>query len=142
MTIVDCDVHQGDGTAAIFSDDSSVRTVSFHCQDNFPANKQVGSVACRFCLVDTLLHVLHATYHDALSVFLVGSALPDCAHRRLCQRAPVLLRSRGERWAVRYSRYTPPNSLRCEQVRLAVAARLAECMAYNVFIAHAFAAFF
>ena len=41
VTVVDCDVHQGDGTAAIFADDPSVRTISFHCEDNFPYNKQV-----------------------------------------------------------------------------------------------------
>eukprot|EP00904_Undaria_pinnatifida_P009325 jgi/Undpi1/5522/HiC_scaffold_2.g00800.m1 len=48
VTIVDCDVHQGDGTAAIFADDPSVRTVSFHCQDNFPANKQRSDIDIGF----------------------------------------------------------------------------------------------
>lgn len=41
VTVVDCDVHQGDGTAALFADDPSVRTISFHCQDNFPTQKMV-----------------------------------------------------------------------------------------------------
>lgn len=45
VTVVDCDVHQGDGTAALFADDPSVRTISFHCQDNFPANKPVNITA-------------------------------------------------------------------------------------------------
>ena len=40
VLIVDLDVHQGDGTASIFEDDPSVRTVSFHCGDNFPARKK------------------------------------------------------------------------------------------------------
>ncbi|GAB5358136.1 hypothetical protein AAMO2058_000432900 [Amorphochlora amoebiformis] len=34
--VVDCDVHQGDGTAEIFRNDPSVFTLSMHCGDNFP----------------------------------------------------------------------------------------------------------
>jgi acetoin utilization deacetylase AcuC-like enzyme len=40
MLIVDCDVHQGDGTAAIFSGDSSVFTFSIHGAKNFPLHKE------------------------------------------------------------------------------------------------------
>jgi acetoin utilization deacetylase AcuC-like enzyme len=40
ILIVDCDVHQGDGTAWIFRDDDSVFTFSMHCEANFPAKKQ------------------------------------------------------------------------------------------------------
>jgi acetoin utilization deacetylase AcuC-like enzyme len=39
VTIVDCDVHQGDGTAAIFSSDPSVFTFSIHGAHNFPFHK-------------------------------------------------------------------------------------------------------
>lgn len=39
VLILDLDVHQGDGTAAIFEDDPSVRTVSLHCGKNFPFRK-------------------------------------------------------------------------------------------------------
>ncbi|MEO1622220.1 MAG: histone deacetylase [Cyanobacteria bacterium J06632_3] len=38
--IIDLDVHQGDGTAYIFQDDSSVFTFSMHCGINFPGRKQ------------------------------------------------------------------------------------------------------
>jgi acetoin utilization deacetylase AcuC-like enzyme len=38
--VVDCDVHQGDGTAAIFADDPRVFTLSLHCDANFPSRKQ------------------------------------------------------------------------------------------------------
>ncbi|CAM9494848.1 unnamed protein product [Ectocarpus fasciculatus] len=48
VTIVDCDVHQGDGTATIFADDASVRTLSFHCQDNFPAVKPASDIDVGF----------------------------------------------------------------------------------------------
>ena len=40
ILIVDLDVHQGDGTAAIFADDPAVFTLSLHCGDNFPFRKQ------------------------------------------------------------------------------------------------------
>jgi acetoin utilization deacetylase AcuC-like enzyme len=38
--IVDCDVHQGDGNAAIFANDEAVYTLSFHQEDLFPFEKQ------------------------------------------------------------------------------------------------------
>ncbi len=40
ILIVDLDVHQGDGTAAIFQNDPTVFTFSMHCQKNFPFRKQ------------------------------------------------------------------------------------------------------
>ena len=44
VLILDLDVHQGDGTAAIFKDDPRVHTVSFHCGSNFPFEKQASDV--------------------------------------------------------------------------------------------------
>lgn len=38
--VIDLDVHQGDGTAAILADDPRVHTLSVHCRVNFPARKQ------------------------------------------------------------------------------------------------------
>ena len=40
ILIVDCDVHQGDGTAFIFRNDDRVFTFSMHCEANFPGKKQ------------------------------------------------------------------------------------------------------
>ena len=40
VLVVDLDVHQGDGTAAIFLDDPRVFTFSMHCRTNFPLHKQ------------------------------------------------------------------------------------------------------
>jgi acetoin utilization deacetylase AcuC-like enzyme len=40
VLVVDLDVHQGDGTAAIFEDDPRVVTFSMHCRTNFPLHKQ------------------------------------------------------------------------------------------------------
>lgn len=38
--VIDCDLHQGNGTAAIFEDDSSVFTFSIHQEDNYPIPKE------------------------------------------------------------------------------------------------------
>ncbi|MDX1542114.1 MAG: histone deacetylase, partial [Geminicoccaceae bacterium] len=38
--VVDLDVHQGDGTAAMFEGRPEVFTFSMHCRTNFPARKQ------------------------------------------------------------------------------------------------------
>lgn len=42
--VVDCDVHQGNGTAAIFADDSTVATYSIHGRGNFPFRKESSDV--------------------------------------------------------------------------------------------------
>jgi acetoin utilization deacetylase AcuC-like enzyme len=42
--IVDCDVHQGNGTAFIFKDDESVFTFSMHGAKNYPLHKEKSSL--------------------------------------------------------------------------------------------------
>lgn len=42
--VIDLDVHQGNGTAAIFADDPSVFTLSLHGDRNFPFRKVPGSL--------------------------------------------------------------------------------------------------
>ncbi len=39
ILVVDLDVHQGDGTAAIFADEPAVFTLSIHAERNFPVRK-------------------------------------------------------------------------------------------------------
>ena len=39
VLIIDLDVHQGDGTAAILASDDAFFTLSVHCRTNFPARK-------------------------------------------------------------------------------------------------------
>ena len=39
VLIFDLDVHQGDGTAGIFSTEPAIITASIHCEKNFPARK-------------------------------------------------------------------------------------------------------
>lgn len=40
VAVIDLDVHQGDGTAAIFAGDPRVATLSVHCRANFPVRKE------------------------------------------------------------------------------------------------------
>ena len=42
--VVDCDVHQGNGTAAIFRDEPAVFTFSLHGANNFPFRKEVSDL--------------------------------------------------------------------------------------------------
>jgi acetoin utilization deacetylase AcuC-like enzyme len=44
VLILDCDVHQGNGTAEIFATDPSVFTMSIHGARNFPLRKHPGSL--------------------------------------------------------------------------------------------------
>jgi acetoin utilization deacetylase AcuC-like enzyme len=44
VAVVDLDVHQGDGTAALFADDPEVFTLSLHGDKNFPFRKQRSSL--------------------------------------------------------------------------------------------------
>lgn len=39
VLVIDCDVHQGNGTALITKNDPSIFTFSIHCEKNFPARK-------------------------------------------------------------------------------------------------------
>jgi acetoin utilization deacetylase AcuC-like enzyme len=40
VMIIDCDVHQGNGTAAILAQDSRIFTFSIHAQNNYPLRKE------------------------------------------------------------------------------------------------------
>jgi acetoin utilization deacetylase AcuC-like enzyme len=44
VLIVDCDVHQGDGTASIFAEDPTVFTFSIHGALNYPLEKQTSDL--------------------------------------------------------------------------------------------------
>ena len=44
MAIVDCDVHQGNGTAAIFANEPDVFTFSIHGDHNYPFRKVPGTL--------------------------------------------------------------------------------------------------
>ena len=44
ILILDCDVHQGDGTARILSNDSNILTCSIHCAENYPVKKAISDL--------------------------------------------------------------------------------------------------
>ncbi|MCA2966408.1 MAG: histone deacetylase [Acidobacteriaceae bacterium] len=48
VAVVDLDVHQGDGTAALFAEDPDVLTLSFHGRNNFPFRKQTSTIDVDF----------------------------------------------------------------------------------------------
>lgn len=48
IAIIDCDVHQGDGTAAILGDEPEVFTCSLHGAKNFPFRKQASDLDIEF----------------------------------------------------------------------------------------------
>src|SRR5450432_757788 len=85
--VVDCDVHHGNGTAAIFSGDPSVFTLSIHQLNNYPSVKPLSSLDIH--LADgagdaEYLHRLGNGYRAALAMFqpelvlYVAGADPYC----------------------------------------------------------------
>ena len=48
VAVIDCDVHQGNGTAAIFAGDPDVFTLSLHGAKNFPFHKEVSDLDVEF----------------------------------------------------------------------------------------------
>jgi acetoin utilization deacetylase AcuC-like enzyme len=69
VVILDCDVHQGNGTAAIFAGDPSVFTFSIHGQKNFPYHKEAGDLDIALpdgCGDDDYLNALRPGLEEAL----------------------------------------------------------------------------
>jgi acetoin utilization deacetylase AcuC-like enzyme len=83
ITIVDLDVHQGNGTARIFRDDDSVFTFSMHGGKNFPFRKEAsdldvdlpdgcGDDEYLFAL-ERALEELDARFEPGLVIYLAGA---------------------------------------------------------------------
>ena len=71
--VVDCDVHQGNGTAAVFAGDPSVFTLSIHQFNNYPTEKPPSSLDIH--LADGIgdaeyVHRLGNAYRAALAMFV------------------------------------------------------------------------
>jgi acetoin utilization deacetylase AcuC-like enzyme len=85
--VVDCDVHHGNGTAAIFAEDSSVATLSIHQLNNYPYEKPPSTLDIDlpdFIENEAYLRLLRAPcerlladFHPQLLVFVAG-ADPYC----------------------------------------------------------------
>jgi acetoin utilization deacetylase AcuC-like enzyme len=104
--VIDCDVHQGNGTAAIFSRDSEVFTFSIHGQNNFPFHKQksdldvaledgAGDAAYLRALEQGLRQALQSSNAD-LAVYLAGAdPFRQDRYGRLClSKAGLMERDR------------------------------------------------
>jgi acetoin utilization deacetylase AcuC-like enzyme len=85
--VVDTDVHHGNGTAHIFSDDASVFTISIHQLNNYPAHKPPSNVDLNLAdrveddeYLETLLPVVAESLEKFRPdiVFYVGGADPYC----------------------------------------------------------------
>jgi acetoin utilization deacetylase AcuC-like enzyme len=83
IVIIDCDVHQGNGTAAIFAGDPTVFTFSIHGDKNFPYHKEnsdldiplpdgTGDQAYLDALQDGLSRSLKAA-EAGLAIYLAGA---------------------------------------------------------------------
>ncbi len=85
--VVDTDVHHGNGTAAIFSGDASVFTISIHQENNYPAHKPPSNIDLHMMNRvddDEYLGALLPAVQKALDevrpelLFYVGGADPFC----------------------------------------------------------------
>ena len=87
VIIVDTDVHHGNGTAAIFRNDSRVFTISIHQQNNYPADKPPSSVDLNLAdradddeYLSALIPVVEKSLDEFRPeiLFYVGGADPYC----------------------------------------------------------------
>ena len=83
IAVIDCDVHQGHGTAAIFTGDDSVFTFSIHGAKNFPFHKENSSLdialpdgADDSIYMDVVRHGLEQVFTSGsfdLAIYLAGA---------------------------------------------------------------------
>jgi acetoin utilization deacetylase AcuC-like enzyme len=82
--IIDCDVHQGNGTAFIFRDDPAIFTFSMHGAKNYPLHKESSSLDIELAdgtgdteFLDTLEQALPRIFlHNPDVIFYLGGADP------------------------------------------------------------------
>ncbi len=83
VAIIDLDVHQGNGTAAILANDDSVFTLSLHGENNYPFDKAVSDLDVALpdgtgddaylATLDTALAQLFARFDPQLIIYLAGA---------------------------------------------------------------------
>jgi acetoin utilization deacetylase AcuC-like enzyme len=85
--VVDTDVHHGNGTAAIFSEDATVFTISIHQENNYPAHKPPSNVDLNMAdrvddeeYLDALIPAVEKALDEFQPeiLFYVGGADPYC----------------------------------------------------------------
>jgi acetoin utilization deacetylase AcuC-like enzyme len=75
--IVDCDVHQGNGTAFIFKEEEEIFTFSMHGAKNYPLHKEISTLD-----IELADGTGDAEYHEILS---------EAMHREIIQHNPDLI---------------------------------------------------
>ncbi|MCQ8783316.1 histone deacetylase family protein [Mangrovibrevibacter kandeliae] len=75
VLVFDCDVHQGDGTAAIFADEPDVFTLSIHGAKNYPPVKQRSDLDVP--LADATADAAYLALLPDLLRHALGAARPD-----------------------------------------------------------------
>ena len=83
VAIIDLDVHQGNGTAAIFKNDASVFTLSLHGDKNFPFRKEPSDLDVPLAdgvsdeayleALDAALEQLNKVFTPDLLIYLAGA---------------------------------------------------------------------
>ncbi len=83
VVIIDCDVHQGNGTAAIFAGDPSVYTFSMHGARNFPFHKEASDLdlaldngcddACFLAALQNGLDTVMGSFRADLGIYIAGA---------------------------------------------------------------------
>jgi acetoin utilization deacetylase AcuC-like enzyme len=83
VVIIDCDVHQGNGTAAIFAGNATVYTFSIHGARNFPFHKEASSLDIALpdgcddaCFLEALQHgldVVMSGFRADLGIYIAGA---------------------------------------------------------------------
>ena len=110
IAVVDCDVHQGNGTAAIFRDDPSVFTFSIHGARNYPFRKEASDLDAALeddASDDEYLPILErhlafvAEHHRPDFVFYLAGADPYEGDRLGRSRARVTAAGLEERGGAR-----------------------------------------
>lgn len=80
--VVDCDVHHGNGTAAIFAGDRSVLTLSLHQFDNYPSEKPPSVIDVHLAdgvedveYIERLTGALHVamSFQPDLAIYVAGA---------------------------------------------------------------------
>jgi len=83
VAIIDLDVHQGNGTASILRQDSSIFTLSLHGEKNFPFRKEAGDLdvalpdGCTdldyLSALDQALRIVHEQFKPEFLIYLAGA---------------------------------------------------------------------
>lgn len=107
VAVIDLDVHQGNGTASILENDSSIFTLSIHGENNFPFSKEVGDLdiglpdetgdEAYLAALDQGLEILDNRFNADLIIYLAGADPHEGDRLGKLSVSKVGMRQRDER---------------------------------------------